>query len=493
MQNRVWAFLLVLAMFAPTAAMADPTSFGVELAGTHGTHRERDGSATAPLVPAPVLTASHGFGCFELAAEGLPPVGPISFGNNGLGMKDITLTYADAVMRYWNSPHTIAVGIGDTLYNQRTDFLIATPIGARTIVDNSRVAGARYELTARKSFGIRDFLQARIGVDPAMHGRFTQSGYSTGPDPVNYTSPPLWEHASQVDADAGFTHAVGQYAVSYGVRYLNYSAAFDTWFGRPFADANSLVMPYVALVRTWDGPRENTAPSPAHACARPRIPVNVQAFIGGELFTGTHQDAQGAVRDTAVASLPLYAVRARYKRYELLFQDVPAAGPIRGVARVPRIPYDVKAGYGAVALRYWPGSGRFGFGIGDSLYVSQLRLRTHEHIAIRAAGLRYEVMRQFVLNRQNRMLLDLAVSPSMHQRSSAWLDGLNGASFPVFGTGSLVDAALLFETARGAGHTWVYGVRYLNYAGGNHYRTDWLKERTGVLAGFAAWGFTVGR
>lgn len=481
MQKRVSALLFALALFAPAAAPADPTSFGVELAGTHGTHREADGSAAAPLVPAPILTASHRVGCLEIAAEAVPPIGPISFGNNGLGMKDIALTYVDAVARYWNPSHTIAVGAGDTLYNQRTDFLAATPSGEKAFADRSRVAGARYELTVRKSLRTGDFVQARIAVNPAMHGRFTQSG------------PPVWEHASQVDADARFTHAFRQYAVSYGVRYLNYNAAFDGPFlSQPqFADANSLVMPYIALVRTWDGPQES--PARSHACVRPRVPVNVQAFVGGELFTGAHQDAQGAVRNTAVASLPFYAVRASYKRYELMLQDVPDAGPIRGAARVPGMPYDVKAGYGAAMLRYWPGGGGFGFGVGDSLYVSQLRLRTHFHIATRAAGLRYEVLRRFVLGRRSRMLLDLAVSPSMHQRSSAWLDGLSGLSIPAFGSGSLVDAALQFETARGAGHAWVYGVRYLNYAGGNHYRFDWLKERTGVLAGFAAWGFTIGR
>lgn len=492
MQKRVWALFLVFVMFAPAAAMADPTSFGVELGGTHGTHRERGGSATAPLVPVPIVTASHGFGCLEIAAEGLPPIGPVAFGNNGLGMKDITLSYADALMRYWNPSHTLAVGLGETLYNQRTDFLIAN----RTIVDRSRVAGTRYELTARKSLGARDFVQARIGVDPAMHGRFTESGvFSGGRGPVGYMTAPLWEHAAQVDADARFTHAFGRYALSYGVRYLNYTAAFDGPFQpRPqFADANSLIMPYVAVVRTWDGPGEGAAPTRSNACVRPRIPVNVQAFVGGEVFTGAHQDARGSIRETAVASIPLYAVRARYKHYELMFQDVPAVGPIRGVYRVPGISYDVKAGYGAVALRYWPGAGGFGFGVGDSLYVSQSRIRTHTHIALRAAGLRYELLRQFVLNRQSRMLLSLALSPSMHQRSSLWLDGVDTMSRPAFGTGSLVDAAVQIETAHGARHAWVYGVRYLNYAGGDHFRFDGVKERTGVLAGFGAWGFTIGR
>ena len=489
MQKRVCAFLVTLTLLAPAQGIADPTSVGVQLGATHGTHRETGGSATAPLVPVPILHVNHTMGCAEVSAEGLPPMGPISFGNNGLGMKDITLSYADAVMRWWNPSHTVAVGAGDTLYNQRTDFLQQfSRIGQRAIIDRSRVAGTRYEVTARRSIGRSDSVQVQFAVNPAMHGRFTES------TPFGMTQP-ISERASQVDADAHVTHDFGQYAFSYGVRYLNYNAAFDSWLAQSqFADANALVMPYVAFERTFDGPHKTATNANTPVCARPRIPIQLQAFVGGELFTGAHQDFDGAVRGTTVASVPLYALRARHNQYELMLQDVPPVGPIPGAARFPGSKYNVKAGYGAVSLRYWERAGGFGFGIGDSLYVSRRHAFAHTYIATRAAGLRYEILHRSRVTPNTQMLAVFAFSPSMHQRGGFWYDDIHSfGGYPSFGMASLVDASLQFETAQGQRHAWVYGLRYLNYAGGNYYKFDRLKDRTGVIGGFAAWGFPLGQ
>jgi hypothetical protein len=491
-QNRVWAVLLIFALAAPEAALADTTSIGVQAGATHAIHRETNGSATAPAVPVPILKASHLTGCFEVAAEGLPPVGPVSFGNNGIGMKDITLSYADAVARYWNPSHTIALGIGETLYNQQTDFLEQVSASdERTLIDRSRVAGARYELTLRKPLTAANSAQISVALNPAMHGRFTQTQVPSGNAGV-LTTPPIWEHASQVDADARFTHQFGNYALSYGVRYLNYNASFDSnWFLQAqFADANALVMPYVALVRSF-GASQNGPSADAPSCARPHVPIIVRGFVGGELFTGAHQDVDGQVRNTAVASIPLYALRGRYKQYELLFEDVPAPGPIAGKpAPFLNSKYDVKAGYGAGELRYWLPAGGVGFAVGDSLYVSERRFAEHIHVAERAVGLRYEMLERTQLGHGTQMELAVAISPSMHQRSGFWFDNIHSSGENLgFGTGSLVDASLQFETQHGTRHSWVYGLRYMNYAGGKYYRYDGMKDRTGVIGAFAAWGF----
>lgn len=494
MKRRVWAVLVLLVVFAPTWALADTTSVGVQLGATDGTHREPGGTATAPLVPTPILSISHESGCFEGSAEGLPPIGPISISTNGLGMKDITLTYADAVLRYWNPSHTLAIGVGDTLYNQRTDFLaFVSSAGQRTIVDRSRVTGTRYELTARKPLAKNNFAQVRIAVNPAMHGRFTQTDVMSAQLGPTYTTQPIWERASQIDADARVTHEFGEYAVSYGVRYLNYNAGFEGWSAPVFADANSLVMPYVALVRTFGGAQKILANGPAPACVRPHVPLHVQAFVGGDLFTGVHQDYVGSVRHTVVAALPLYALRASHNRYELQLEDVPAIGPVRGAPQRGVRAYSVKAGYGDAMLRYWLPAGGVGFGIGDALYVSQERFGSHTNQAVRAAGLRYEMLRRMSLGRSTQMIVALAIAPSMHQRSTYWFDNLHGPGGFGFGVGSLVDARLQFETAYGPRHRWVYGVRYLNYAGGRYFRFDPLEDRSGIIAGFAAWGFPVGR
>lgn len=474
MQKRVWAILLTAALLAPHAAHADETSFGVQLAGTHGTHRESDGTVTAPLVPVPIVTASHRFGgCFEAAAEGLPPIGPIRIANNGLGMQDIALTYVDASLRYWNRTGTLGVGIGDTLYNQRTNFarmLDATHRG--TELDHSRVAGTRYEILGRLPLGTHDEVRATLGVNPAMHGRYSYTVHVTnGSRVTDFNSPDSWERASQVDADARFVHYARDYALSYGVRYLNYTAAYTQWPAPRFADANSLLMPYVGVQRFFGSSLPQPIRSNAPCLSRKSLP-RIDAFVGAQLASMSHRADLTPSVDTGT-SMPLLAVRARRGAYELFAEGAPG----------------VRAFAGAGA-RYWLRSG-LGFGVGDALYTSRAHGTRQIEFAVRAAGLRYELLQRFGLP-GGGVLLDVAAAPRMHQRTTAWVDTLNGSFTPQFTTGALVDASASFETREHRGHTWIYGLRYLNYTGGGQMRFNRLKERTGLLSAFAAWGFTVG-
>jgi hypothetical protein len=229
------------------------TVVGIALTGTHGTHREASGSANAPFVPAPIIGVSHRFGQIELRAEGLPPIGPIGVANNGLGMKNVALTYTDATLRYWNARGTFAFGIGETLYNQRTNVLAAQgPYVQITDTEMSRVVGTRYELVGRIRLRSRDFVELLAGANPSMHGRYSLSEQTAFADGTvfGFTSRPVWETATQVDAGARFVHAFGPYAISYGVRYLNYTASYSGRPWAPFADANRFLMPYVSLERT---------------------------------------------------------------------------------------------------------------------------------------------------------------------------------------------------------------------------------------------------
>jgi hypothetical protein len=250
--RRVWFFCVLLALMLPAVASAGETTIGIALTGTHGTHRESGGVAQAPLIPAPVLAISHRVHRFELTAEGLPPLGPIGVANNGLGMRDISLTYADATLRYWNASGTLAFGAGQTLYNQRTRFVAFQDAYEQlNDVNRSRISGMRYEVVGRVPLGRGDFMEAQFAVNPRLHGRYTvmrQRVIKATGQSFGFTSPPQGEAASQVDIGLRFVHGFAPFAVSYGVRYLNYTAAF-TRPGSPFADSNSLVMPFVALER----------------------------------------------------------------------------------------------------------------------------------------------------------------------------------------------------------------------------------------------------
>jgi len=497
MKKRVWAILLTAALLAPQAAHADETSFGVQLAGTHGTHRESEGTVTAPLVPVPIVTASHRFGgCFEAAVEGLPPIGPIRIANNGLGMQDIALTYVDASLRYWNRNGTLGVGIGDTLYNQRTNFarmLDATHKG--TELDHSRVAGTRYEILGRLPLGTRDEVRGTLGLNPAMHGRYSYTVHVTnGSRTTGFASPDSWERASQVDANVRFVHYTGNYALSYGVRYLNYTAAYTHWPAPSFADANSLFMPYVGVQRFF-GP----APAQMHRavnrpCLARGVRPRIDAFAGVQIASGAHHDGFARTSNTAARGMPLLQLRARQGRYELFAEGSPAVHAFSG--DIPHAPpgvrYDIAVGYAAAGARYWSGRGGLGLGVGDALYTSRSRLGGRTEIAVRAAGLRYELLQRIALGR-SRLTLDLAEAPRMHERLTSWIDGTYTAFTPEFGTGSLLDASAAFETPMGARHAWLYGLRYLNYTGAlRRGPFQGPQEQTRLFTAFAAWGFAVG-
>jgi hypothetical protein len=244
--------MLLFALNAVGFARAQ-TVVGIALTGTHGTHREATGTATAPFIPAPILDVSHRMGQLEINAEGLPPIGPIGIANNGLGMKDVALTYADAALRYWNARGTLALGIGETLYNQRTNVLVEqNAFLTQNDTDMSRVVGARYEIVGRIRTNAADYVELLASANPSMHGRFSVSRQTIFSDGARYqfTTVPLWETATQVDLGARFVHPFGPYAVSYGVRYLNYTASYSGRPWEPFADANRLLMPYISLQRT---------------------------------------------------------------------------------------------------------------------------------------------------------------------------------------------------------------------------------------------------
>jgi hypothetical protein len=248
-KKRVWAALAIWLLLLPGFARADETAIGIAITGTSGTHRETSGAAQAPLIPAPIVAVSHRWKRWELLGEGLPPLGPIGVANNGLGMHSVALTYANLGARHWNANGTLAFGLGETLYNQHTNVHVYQD--AFTSVDDteySRVVGVRYEIVARSYRLNGDYVEAMAATDPAMHGRYTytrQYAFQNGHHFEN-TTPAVWESASQVEAGLRYVHRFGQYALSYGVRYLNYTAHFSgTASG--FADANSLVMPFVAV------------------------------------------------------------------------------------------------------------------------------------------------------------------------------------------------------------------------------------------------------
>jgi hypothetical protein len=216
---------------------------------------------------------------------------------------------------------------------------------------------------------------------------------------------------------------------------------------------------------------------------------SVQLFVAATAFTGVHKDASTILKDGYVLALPSFALRANHNQLQLQIEDVPPIGPIRQSGLYG---HGVTVGYSDGTIAYRLPGDRLALGIGDTLYVRQNDYGNGSFDGVRSAGTRYEVQAAQPLGLQWRIVARLALSPAMHQRFMQWITV--GPKHDEYGRASLVDGALQFERQRGGGHTWVLGVRYLNYAGGEFPPYwDHAQERTGVVTAFAAWGFTVAR
>lgn len=243
MNARLCVLVCAALLIPPVCGSASDTAAGVSLALGHVIHRETDGTIEIPIAPIPVINVSQRLGRLQLAAEGLPPLGPIPVNSNGLGVHDFALSYADATLRYWNGPHTFAVGIGESLYTQRTNFAVLQNFSMRANdTSNSRVVGSEFEIIARMHANAQDVYEMRLAVNPKMHGRFSYTS------PNKITSPSS-ETASEVDIAVRYVHQMKALSVSYGMRYLNYTAGFNQKSSLSFADTNSLLMPYVQVER----------------------------------------------------------------------------------------------------------------------------------------------------------------------------------------------------------------------------------------------------
>lgn len=248
---------------------------GITSAFTTGTHQERQGRDTIPLLPLPLITLRVPLHRFEIDAEGMPPIGPVPYRSLYNNTSQSTkLSYAHASLRYALTPR-LSVGIGETLYNQRTTYeqveVIHGYIGGpgfnttpmtftqrRTETDSSRVPGLRFEARAEWPAGKRSWFAAEFAVTPSMHAivlaedRFEGSIATSIP----ITQPRPWslhfalpETGSEVDASMTIGRPLGRYTLLYGVRYVNYIAHFDR--SGALADRNSLVLPFIGFERTF--------------------------------------------------------------------------------------------------------------------------------------------------------------------------------------------------------------------------------------------------
>jgi len=257
----VLAGLVAPAIFlcALASARAGETTIGVTLNATVGTHSEDPySSQRLPLVAAPIFTIEHTQGPFSLFLEGLPPIGPVGFSDQGPGRSVATkLSMFDGSVRYDVPGGRVWAGIGETVLDQVTYYHRSetyvnpayTDIFTQDQADASRVVGARFEAGAIpwNRGGMR--IDLSVAVSPRMHGRvtktltdtFTTTDPSLTPD-SHTSSYGFFETASLVDGQARFSVTRSRSTWSAGLRYVNYNAIDQYGYE---TDRNRLLLPFI--------------------------------------------------------------------------------------------------------------------------------------------------------------------------------------------------------------------------------------------------------
>jgi hypothetical protein len=273
---------LIVALYLSTAALparATQIEVGVTAALASGTHQERSGRSTVPLIPVPLLTLRVPMQRFEIFAEGVPPIGPVPYHGVMSGVSQSTLlSYMNASLRYRITPH-LSIGAGETIYNQATTYSLrtvrhgslmsCTPFPNCTVVpftstteqtqiDSSHVPGMRFEVLGNWTGGKNWWLTGAFAVTPSMHAVVRTSEWSQTwmslPSPFPLPGRPPYrfgfnapETGSQVDASITAGRRLGPYSLVYGLRYINYIARFDR--SGSLADRNTLLLPFVGFER----------------------------------------------------------------------------------------------------------------------------------------------------------------------------------------------------------------------------------------------------
>jgi hypothetical protein len=238
----IWLGALALALlaFAARPAGADPVSatLGLTLDPiVGGIHDSFNDQIHLPPIPVPLIEGSVRASNFELVGYGLPPTIPIPYTDAIQGSVALRLTILDTTLRVWDPSGHFGIGAGETIYNQTTHYatadLPATSGGERQY---SRIAGAHYEIVTRFPFRAGT-IETSLRYAPVLLGTQVttyEDGTPSAFDP---------ERGQQIDGNIRYVHHVGRHMDAVlGVRYVNFTAAYDTP-SHPLSDRNAAVLP----------------------------------------------------------------------------------------------------------------------------------------------------------------------------------------------------------------------------------------------------------
>ena len=257
--GRLAVIAAVIFSWLPAAACAEPveTTVGLTVNALSGQHQVGNNQVDRlSFAPLPLIEATIRHGTESLRFEGLPPLTLGYFAQN-VGGASTRLSILNATYRH-ALPGGWFAGIGETVYNQHTEFAQRSNLyfvrGSTfeqvngTLSEFSRVAGLRLEAGQRVKVG-RGSFEYFAAYNPRMHG-ITTSRVPTffficppGATSVAACSQRIdtfadGENATQVDLLARIAQRTSKHGeILYGLRYLNFTARYDDSPGQ-LADRN---------------------------------------------------------------------------------------------------------------------------------------------------------------------------------------------------------------------------------------------------------------
>jgi hypothetical protein len=462
--------IIAMVLYAACAALAraDTTTIGITLNGTTGAHVEPNQAEAVPFLPLPMFELEHVHKNLRLRLEAVPPIGPVPLAQNSSlfgDNQDPRVSFLNGEVLYAPPDVPYAFGLGETVINQRTLY------PPSSIAQSSRVVGLRLLANATLYENGPERAEASVAVNPSLQGLQQTSGASLMP---------LAEYGSLFDASLRWTVSHDRYDFVYGVRYLNYTAAYR--IDNSLADRNHLFMPFVGI--DWPLEKRKHASVRTHSAAHPQTgaPAPAANWTFGVGFLGTN-----GARTTSVSFaptilpfnlVPVFSVAHTVKRYELSGEFV--------------APNEHSDPYGA-SQTWWSyinvdalahlGNSRLALGVGDTIVnLAPAPVSSFVSQHTRAEGLHLTVRTTLVENLHGALIADALITPYSHvlnQETTAFAPPALPRVFTTTDHGARIEASLHHLCSVG-NYRLDYGLRYVNQTT-NYGALDPSHPQSGVL------------
>lgn len=455
---------MLLSCMCAAPSWADTTTIGITLNGTTGAHIESDQSQAIPFLPLPMFELEHVHKNWRVHLEAMPPIGPVPLAQNGSlfgNNQDPRVSYVNGDLLYAPPDRPYAFGLGETIINQRTLY------PPSTIAQSSRVVGLRVLANGTVYQAGRERAEITVAVNPALQGVQATSGAGLMP---------LAEYGSLFDASFRWTVDQGVYAWVYGVRYLNYTAAYR--IDNSLADRNHLFMPFVGI--TWPlhkNSRTNVKGERSAASAGAGPASNASSSFEVALWgtNGSRTTSESFAPTILPFDLvPAFSVTHAFKRYELSGEFI--------APNESSNPYgaqqQVWSYLNADALVRLAGSG-VALGVGDTivnLAPEQINGFVAQHT--RAEGLHLTVRAAVVKNLHGSWVAEALITPYTHVLNQETFALPKPHVLASTDHGARIEASLHHVSSVGR-YRFDYGLRYVNQT--TNYGPLFAGPRAGVL------------